>query len=72
MMDAGLLGTQLGLYFSGKKTVQEAHRDYYAEMIPRGAKAVNDSHEAVEIFLANREKMVVLLQELDKKINRSH
>jgi 2-polyprenyl-6-methoxyphenol hydroxylase-like FAD-dependent oxidoreductase len=67
MIDACNLGTELGKYYSGEKSLEEAHAAYFEEMISRGTKAVKVSHAAAEQVHQNREAMVQTLKEMVAK-----
>ncbi|KAG2215485.1 hypothetical protein INT45_013579 [Circinella minor] len=54
ILDACLLGAELTQVHKGEKTLDEAIDIYYKEMLPRGRKAVEESHQAVEIMHASR------------------
>lgn len=55
IVDAANLAEQLGMFYSNTKTIDEAFSDYYNEMIPRGQKAVKESHDAAIMVHSNPE-----------------
>lgn len=46
IVDAVNLAFELGNYYQGAKTLDEAFFAYYTEMMPRGRKAVEESHNS--------------------------
>lgn len=50
IQDAAELGLLLADAYKGDKSLAQAVQEYYDSMIPRGRKAVDDSHEA-SIFM---------------------
>ncbi|CAO3615825.1 unnamed protein product [Mucor hiemalis] len=57
MVDAVNLGNQLSEYYKGEKTLDEALKAYHDEMIPRGSKAVKESHDSAVMVHCYPEKM---------------
>ncbi|KAI8884956.1 FAD/NAD(P)-binding domain-containing protein [Backusella circina FSU 941] len=67
MIDACNLGTELGKYHSGEKSLEEAHDAYFEEMVSRGSEAVRISHGAAMQVHKNREAMIQTLKDMVKK-----
>lgn len=57
MVDAVNLGNQLNEYYKGEKTLEEALKAYHDEMIPRGQKAVKESHDSAVMVHCHPELM---------------
>lgn len=66
IVDAVNLGIQLGDYNQEEKTLDEALESYYSEMIPRGQKAVKESHDSAVMVHCNPEIMLKVFKDFEK------
>ncbi|KAG2210057.1 hypothetical protein INT47_003493, partial [Mucor saturninus] len=62
IVDAAKLAVQLGEYYHKTKSNEKALSDYYEEMIPRGQKAVKESHDAAIMVHCNPEIMTKMFK----------
>jgi hypothetical protein len=60
------LGTELGDYYQDKKTLDKVLDAYYKEMVPRGQKAVKESHESAVMVHCHPEIMLKVFKEFEK------
>ena len=60
------MGAELTQVHKGEKTLDQAIDIYYKEMLPRGRKAVEESHQAVEIMHAPRAQINGFINSLAK------
>ncbi|KAI8362607.1 hypothetical protein BD560DRAFT_404303 [Blakeslea trispora] len=61
MLDSSILSTELNLAFNkNEKSMRKAIEDYYQQMVPRGAKAVQESHEAAVSMHTNPDALLWL------------
>lgn len=67
VVDANVLATEIIGLVSGKKSLAQAVADYYHELVPRGQKAVNESHESAEMFHQRPEEMYEAFKYLANK-----
>lgn len=58
MVDAANLGTELLRAYQGEKSIIDALNTYNAEMIERGGKAVQESHDFAMMVHTNPELML--------------
>ncbi|KAG0165556.1 hypothetical protein DFQ28_008452 [Apophysomyces sp. BC1034] len=68
ILDSMLLATQLTEAHQDKKSLQDAVDTYLAEMIPRGSKAVAQSHQACEFAHKSPEFMAKVMKSLLKQV----
>ncbi|CDH48262.1 fad binding domain containing protein [Lichtheimia corymbifera JMRC:FSU:9682] len=67
IMDSLVLGEQLIKLYKDEISLKEALDVYYKEMIPRGRKAVQESHEAAFTVHKSREAMEEMVQSVIKR-----
>lgn len=67
IMDSLVLGEQLIKLYKDEISLKEALDVYYKEMIPRGRKAVQESHEAAFTMHKSREAIEEMVQSVIKR-----
>ncbi|CAO3670707.1 unnamed protein product [Rhizopus stolonifer] len=67
VVDANVLATEIIGVVSGKKSLAQAVADYYHELVPRGQKAVIESHESAEMFHHRPEEIYETFKHLANK-----
>lgn len=69
-MDSLVLGEQLIRLYKDQVTLEEVLDVYYKEMIPRGRKAVGESHEAAFTMHQSREAIEEMVRSIIKRHTR--
>ncbi|KAI9252373.1 hypothetical protein BDA99DRAFT_443860 [Phascolomyces articulosus] len=70
--DSSLLGMELAKFYKGEKSLEEAVDIYYKEALPRGRKAVADSHEAAKTVHSSRAKVLAMINATKAAIEKRY
>ena len=68
IQDSCMLGIELANVYKGEKTLEETIDAYYKESIPRGRKAVTESHQAAEDMHKSRDQVIGMMNGISKSI----
>ncbi|KAG2225338.1 hypothetical protein INT45_005582 [Circinella minor] len=70
ILDACLLGKELASLHKQEKGLKEAINTYYSEALPRGRKAVAESHEALNIVHGTRAQVFAMINGIAKSVEK--
>ncbi|ORE07383.1 FAD/NAD(P)-binding domain-containing protein [Rhizopus microsporus var. microsporus] len=70
IIDVAQLAEQIGAVVAGTKSLDKAVEDYYKEMVPRGQKAVSESHVAAEMVHTQPEGLADLYKSMMARFSK--